>query len=222
MSENQPPKIPTDNSSGNYMLDQPTPDLALPMMKSIAPASIKVFGILHLILAGYGILMSIFSLGGLLFQKKIMEISTSMTGDSSLAAQEAQIKFQQETAIVNYTQLIFTFILAMVLIYAAINLLKNKDRGRKQTNLYAWMAIGSKIILIFLSLTIVVPATKRMMYSSIVDIGGSSTMTSSLDSMVTFGAGFGVIMVYLLGLIYPVLCLVLLNKTRVKEYLFKK
>jgi hypothetical protein len=204
------------------MLDQPAPDLVLPMMKSVVPSSIKVLGILHLIFAGYGILMGVFSLGGLLFQKKIMEIATSVGGNSNLLMQEAQVKFQQETVVVNYTQAIFTLILAVLLIYAGINLLKSRDKGRKQTNLYAWTSIGLKIILIFMSLTIVIPATKRMIVSLMGDVGGASSIASSFDSILSYGAGFGVIIVYLIALIYPILCLVLLNKPKVKEFLAGK
>jgi len=91
------------------------------------PKSIKVFGILHLVFGGLGILYSFFNTVSLFFQKKIASLQgTGLPPEEAKDMQEAYLKLHEKLFPVTLLSHLLGLILAILLIIAGLALVKLK------------------------------------------------------------------------------------------------
>jgi cation transport ATPase len=173
------------------------------------PQTVKVFGIIHLVFGGYGVLTLLWSLVLIIFGNPFLALS------GNTQAVQAQKNFENE--IMGYT-IVSTAIYALltVLILAAgVMLLKGRKNALKYSNGYAWLSIVSKIVFIILSFVYVMPAYRETISSSPPTPG----MTPATMEIIMVSSIIGA---YVIGLIYPILSLVLLNRPTVKTWFANK
>jgi len=178
------------------------------------PTAIKVFGILHLIIAGWGVIGGIWTVLMLLFFGDFLAWMNRLSGSKQPDSfQQSQLAYMQEIAWLNWLQLGFSAVLIVLLLMAGVNLIKNRDRGRVLSVRYAWTSIGMKLAGLVLMVVFALPAATRMneaiLGSTPQQFGnmmGAVTTVSSLIGMAS-------------TLIYPILVLFIINGQKVRDYL---
>lgn len=179
---------------------------------NVAPPAVKVFGILHLVFAGIGGLGALWALfiavAGNPFLK-IAEFSGQVGGEMG-----PQIAMQAKISPMSITSSVFSLLVAVPMIVAGILLLKERRNALKWSNAYVWSSLGTKLVNLVLTVTILVPAMQEMMS----DITKSTPMpgpASDVMSLVMAGSAIGGV---LISCIYPILTLVILNRPATKEW----
>jgi len=193
---------------------QPSPPAFPPPVPPARPAQIRVFGILHLVIAGFGLLM-------LAFSAFMQGVSRSMMESQQKAGgvQEIQAKMTREMTEamqpLTYLQYGASVILSALLILAGIGLLKWKRSGLKWSNSYAWTSIILKVISIVGMFVLVLPRLNSFVDQMQTGSKGDETMIGVLKASMIGGMLVGPLMYC----IYPVLVLILLNRKSVREAL---
>lgn len=185
-----------------------------PLAAGPPPGPIKVFGILHLVIAGLGIFGGIWTALTVLYFADFIAWTNRMSGGKQAdSLQQSQVAYMDEIAWLTWLQLGFSVILIVLLIIAGINLLKTRDKGRVMSVRYAWTSIGMKIVGLGLMLVYAMPAASRMNENMLQDVGvqagqamGAFTTISSIVGMAS-------------SLIYPILVLFIVNSEKVRNYL---
>lgn len=197
------------------MMPQAPPNLAMDTV--IEPASIKVFGIFHLIIAGLGSIATIFGLVMLQFSNQFSKLMTmAPPGTSSGASsqqEQAVIKYLGETRTYTYMTSGFSIILAVMLIIAGIGLLKKRESGRVMSIRYAWASIAAKVITLVMMLTFMMPATTRYNEAMFSSIGSGMGSTMNVVTQISQLVGLA------MTLIYPIVVLIMMHKEKVKTFL---
>ena len=176
------------------------------------PGQIKVFAIIHLVLAIYGFCTGIFGILSSMFFGKIMNM-TQMGGNAAPAELQKMNDMMESLKPYNIMHAAFTLILAVMLLLAALSLLKNRDNGRKQSNYYAWTSILFKVIYLAVNILVIIPVTKAMTMSDMPHVSGQ--MATGLDLMVTIMPVISILITF----IYPIVALVMLNTREVRNFL---
>lgn len=96
---------------------------------------------------------------------------------------------------------------------AGVKLVKGKRDALKFSNGYAWLSIASKIINLVVSFVYILPKTDVLMPAPAPGSPGMPASGMETIMIATFIATFVV------GIIYPILSLVLLNRPGVKTWL---
>ena len=163
-----------------------------------APASITVFGVLNLVFGALGVCGLVFAVLGLILQN--MDIAQQPQNDAADVLNQSPIygPFQRVSVGIN-------FVLTFVLLLAGIGLLKKRSFGRTLSNAYGVFAILSVLINIFLLVVFVRGELFALPAENGVPIG-----------MIIF---WGAVGGGLVGMIYPVLLLIFMNRPRVKAAL---
>ena len=167
------------------------------------PAVVKVFGILHLIFAGLGILSVCWGLFIVIFGNPLLKLTPSTP--QMQAQMEAQAKLHPMTVATS----ILSLLVAVPMIIAGIQLLKSRKTALKWSNIYAFSSLGAKVsnlILIVIAIPTMLEISKTLMPSS----AGVDGM-----GMAMVGGAVGSVVVTCL---YPVLTLILLNRPAVKAW----
>jgi cytochrome bd-type quinol oxidase subunit 2 len=197
-------------SEPSFTLPQPPPQIAAELIRP--PGQIKVFAIIHLVLAVYGFCTGIFGILSTLFFGKIMDM-TQMGGNAAPAELQKMNDMMESLKPYNIMHAAFTLILAVMLLLAALSLLKNRDKGRKQSNFYAWTSIFFKVIYLLVNLFIIIPVTKAMTMSDLPPVSGQ--IATGIDLMVTIMPVISILVTF----IYPIVALVMLNHREVRDFL---
>jgi hypothetical protein len=183
----------------------------------IEPASIKVFGIFHLIIAGLGSIGTIFGLVMLQFSNQFSKLMTMAPPGSSSGAssqqEKAVIQYLGETRTYTYITSGFSIILAVMLIIAGIRLLKKRESGRVMSIRYAWASIGTKVITLVMILTFMMPATTRYNEAMFSSIGSGMGSTMNVVTQISQLVGLA------MTLIYPIVVLIMMRKEKVITFL---
>lgn len=177
------------------------------------PGAIKTFGVIHLIIAGYGIITGLFSLLSTIFFQQFTQNFSGSSGPSGANQEMTMMSYMSELQVYTYSAIAFSFILAAMLIIAGIGLLKGREKGRVMSIRYAWTSMGMKLITLIFTIVVVMPATKRMtetMYS-----GMPGGVSNTMGSIMQYSQVFGI----LISFAYPILVLVMMKGEKVKEYL---
>lgn len=180
--------------------------LAPPVMEQ--PSSVpKVFGIIHLVYAGLGMIGGLMGLANPALAKfttgPILEIAKK-SGKSTEAYESAVA----ETARYAMMNGVVQIALAILLLIAGLNLIKYQLKGAKLSKIWALARIPLAIVFSFLSMD----ATKRMMTTQNELIGtGNPSMDNMMETMGTVGIVFGILMVS----VYPILTLIFLSRAKV-------
>lgn len=196
------------------MIPQPPPFTTMPMIHE--PGSIKVFGVMHLVIAAYGILMGVMTLVGTLFFQGMSKgfPGASMRGGPTNGEQEsAMLQYMNELKPFTYISLAFTLILVVMLIIAGIGLLKSRDHGRQMSIRYAWTSIITKLIALTYTIAYVMPVTKRMTDSLYQGMPGG--MGNTLSTIMQYSQVFSILMTF----VYPVVVLCVMKGEKVRQYL---
>ncbi len=196
------------------MMPQPPEYVLEPMIHE--PASIKVFGIMHLVIAAYGVLTGLFSLVSTLFFQGMSQslMSGSIPGGPSGGAQEkAMLEYMNELKPFTYGSLAFSLCLTVMLIIAGIGLLKSRDLGRVMSIRYAWASIVTKVIGVAYTIAFVMPATKRMTDTLYQGLPGA--MGNTMGSVMQYSPLFSILVTFT----YPVVVLFMMNHDKVRQYL---
>lgn len=169
------------------------------------PAVVKVFGILHLVFAGIGIILASWGLFIVIAGNPFLRLT------ETTPQMQAQIEMQSKLNPMGLATNSLALLVAVPMIIAGIQLLKKRKTALKWSNLYAFSSLGAKAINLALTLIFVMPimqeATKAILPSS---SGAGSAMGIAM-----IGGAIGSVAV---SCIYPVLTLILLNRPNVKAW----
>jgi len=171
------------------------------------PQTVKIFGIMHVIFAGFGFLSLIWTVILLtagnpvfLFMPKTPEIA------AQIKAQEAM---QGQMMSVTVVSGLLTLVIGSIMLVAGIQLLKKRKAGLKWSNRYAWTSLAGKAVNIVLAFAFTMPAMKSSLAS-----GGGSLPVGAPEAIMIGSIVFGIVITCL----YPILALVLLNRPKTKEW----
>lgn len=172
------------------------------------PQTVKVFGIMHVILAVYGfgalVLGVIIALVGnpvYNFMPKTPELTKQM-------AMEAQM--QDQMRVVTVLGLVMALVLSILILIAGIKLLQKRRGGLVWSNRYAWTSLAAKVVTLVLTFLYTIPA----MWEMAVDPALPAAAQSMMRITMVVGAVLGVVGTC----IYPILSLILLNRPKTKEW----
>lgn len=176
----------------------------------------KVFGILHLVFGGLGVVMAVIGLGATAFQGKLQEMQFStypeeVRGDMMEAMQP--LYATQKWDIISA---VGSLILAILLIVAGLKLVKYRQQGRKLSNIYSGLSIAHKLFAIGVVLLLKAPVMKQV---------GESMNQMSGQSDIDMGAIMGPfavatgILSALVMMVYPILSFFLLSKKQARDSL---
>jgi hypothetical protein len=186
-----------------------------PVMPALAvpePATVKVFGILHLVFAGIGAIGALWglfiALVGNPFLKMIPE--SQQVG----AQMEAQLAMQEKVMPMTVISSALSLVVTAIMITAGIRLLKKRRSGLKWSNLYASSSLAAKGVNLILTLLIAVPATQEMSRRLMAEAGTPGSMESAMSGVMVGSMIFGVV----ITCVYPLLTLILLNRPTVKAW----
>lgn len=182
------------------------------------PSAVKVFGILHLILAGLGFLMGAWSffatqLNGLFMNSN----STAFKGRTDYV--EAQTRYVEEMNWVSIMSGAFMLTLAGLLLTSGIMLVRSQPRGVTWSHRYAWTSIATKLISLVVTVAVVLPAMQRMMdeamaFPSGMPAGTADKVTGIMKSFTAIST----VATPLISCIYPALALFFLSRPQVREW----
>lgn len=173
------------------------------------PQTVKVFGIMHLVFAGFGLLSLAWALVMAVIGNPFLAFATK--SPEIIAQVEQQAAMQAKMLPLTIIGSAITLIVAILMIIAGIRLLKKRKSGLTWSNRYAWTSLGTKVINMILAFVFTVPIMKETMGSTLEGAGSLSGMAEGImiGSMVV-GA--------LISAIYPTLTLILLNRPKTKAW----
>lgn len=192
------------NSSNPYQ----SPMDSIPANQHMAPAkksaAIQVFGIMHLVFGILGILGA------------LLTIVTSLIGNASMAGagmiDPASMNALEDAKHWSLIDAGIKVVMGIILIFSGIKLLKFRFQGLRLSNAYSFLSIGHKAYALFLFLFVTWPIMQNM-YANM------PGMDENMAAIAQKGGMVGGVVVIILGLIYPILALILLNRDHVKASL---
>jgi hypothetical protein len=181
-----------------------------PPVQAQKPALLQVFGILHLLAGGYGIITGLWTAYVAFVGNPFLNI---VPPGPARDAQESMTRALQPMTVIN---LAITAVLVVLVIVAGIKLLRAKKNAVKASNCYAITSLGGKIaggVLVFIY---VVPAQRQMIDQQFEGMGDMPAgMKTGMDAAMIAGPILGILFTCL----YPILALIFLNLRSVKGWL---
>ena len=172
------------------------------------PPAVKVFGILHLVFAGFGLLGAGWGLFVALVGNPFLKFSPADQLD-------AQIAMQTKISPVTITSGILSLLVAIPMIIAGLQLLQKRRNGLKWSNTYAWSSLGAKLINLVLAVTLMIPAMQEMTQGMLANSKAPAAVSGMMSRFMAVGAIGGVVV----SCVYPILTLALLNRPATKAWL---
>lgn len=195
-----------DNSSPYQAPASPPPPMPHPGL--IEPPAVKAFGVMHLVLAGLGFLMALWSLLSPLINRAMM------ANTPGYAAQE---KFQQDLLWVTLMTAVFMLALAVLLLISGLKLVRSRPDGVKWSHRYAWTSIATKMISLVVTLVWVLPKTQQFVGDAMSAAPGSKPPEAFAAVMKGVVAASSVA-TPVIACIYPALALYFLSRPAVKAW----
>ncbi|MBX3740164.1 MAG: hypothetical protein KF712_04190 [Akkermansiaceae bacterium] len=187
----------------------PSPPIPQPI-QAHKPALLQVFGILHLLAGGYGIITGLWSAYMAFVGNPFLNM---VPPGPARDAQESMTRALQPMTVIN---LAITTVLVVLVTVAGIKLLRAKKNAVKASNGYAITSLAGKIaggVMVFIYM---VPAQRQLINQQFQDMGDvPAGMKTGMDAAMIAGPIFGILFTCL----YPVLTLILLNRRSVKGWL---
>lgn len=180
---------------------------------NLEPKRIKVFGVMHIVFGGLGLLMSLASLVMMQFQKLIIEKTQTAPGMEEY--NRVSIELTEKMAPMSYIGILFTVILGSLLLVAGINLVKSRAKGLKFSNMYAYASLALKFVGVILFFVMTKPLVEELIDPLIAN--ADNLMKTQLNILKYTQLAVGVL-TPVVGAIYPILALVLLNRPIVKRF----
>ncbi|MGC4014353.1 MAG: hypothetical protein QM755_07540 [Luteolibacter sp.] len=197
---------------GVSTFEPPPPPPQLPPV--FRPGQIRVFGILHLVVAGLSAVMLLASVAMQGFSQRTLESQKKMGGPAAAQAEMTET-FTNLMKPMTYAQYVASAVLMVALILAGIGLLKWKTSGLTWSNRYAWTSIALKICSLIFVLTYMMPKMNALMESTLKSMGGDPALMPVVKYSMIGGALLGP----LFYCIYPALVLIFLNRESVRKSL---
>jgi hypothetical protein len=173
------------------------------------PQTVKVFGIMHVIFAAYGLLMTVWTVFVLAVGNPFENL---LPNTPQMEAQaKAQAAMEESMMPMTVISTILTVIVAAIMLKAGILLLKKRRASLAWSNRYAWSSLASKVVNIVMTFIYTVPAMKQM---AAVTAGG--VMPVGQMEMIMIGT---MLVTFVVMSSYPILTLILLNRPKTKEWL---
>lgn len=172
------------------------------------PQTVKVFGIMHVIFAGYGLLMAVWTVFVLVVGNPFENMFPKTPQMDAQA--KAQAAMQEDMMPMTVISTVLTVIVAAIMLRAGILLLKKRGSGLRWSNRYAWSSLASKVVNIVMTFIYTVPAMKQM---AAVTAGG--VMPVGQMEMIMIGT---MLMTFVVMSAYPIITLILLNRPKTKEW----
>jgi hypothetical protein len=200
--------IPVMDESSPYLPPvAPTPPPMPP------PSAVNVFGILHLVLAGLGVLLGLWGLVSRMFVSVFQGMAPS---DPAMVAQR---KYMEDLWPVTVMNSVFALGLAALLLVAGLKLVRMKPDGVMWSNRYAWTSIATKAISLVVAVAYVLPLTNRMTGEIFANTrgmpaGSANMMTSWMKSVTAVST----VLTPVLSCLYPALALFFLSRPAVKAW----
>ena len=164
------------------------------------PQTVKVFGIMHLILAGFGLLSSLWA------------VFVTVAGNPFINLMpKTQAAMQQDMMPMTIISTIMTVVIGLIMLKAGILLLKKRRSGLLWSNRYAWTSLAGKVVNAALAFVYTVPAMKQMMTTT---AGASPPMPGGMEWVVIGSMIFGLV----ITAAYPIITLILLNRPNTKAW----
>jgi len=199
-------------SESSYLPPQPPPGLPVnPHLPMGIPRIVMVFGILHLVFAGIGMINA----ASKLFMAIAGNPFLKMQGSSADAQVQAQMSMMDKVKTVEITGAGLSILVGVVMIIAGIKLVKGRRDGLGWSNKYAYLSLLEKLAKIVIAFAVVIPATREMMMDV---MKGGTPMPSGMNTVMEISLIGGVIGSVLVAAIYPILTLVLLNRRGLREW----
>lgn len=183
------------------------------------PGQIKVFGILHLVFAGLGLVMQLFSVLMRGVNENLYAAQEKMGGQQAMQARLSR-QMGQSMESITWFQFGIAVILSTLLILGGIGLLKSRASGLKWSITYAWTAIALRVLTVVVCLVVVLPKMNAAMEGMVHGMGGSGGKVEETTLAVVKGSMMvGLVLGPLFYCIYPVLVLLLLSRKKVGPWL---
>ncbi len=199
------------NSISPYQPPSQGPPTLPPALAGDPPA-VKVFGVLHLVLAGIGILGALWGLFIALVGNPFLK---SLQSIPEMKAQyDIQIAMQEKIGPYSAITSALSLLIAIPMIIAGIKMLKKRRTGLKWSNIYAISSLGAKVAILIITITILVPAMQEMTRGIAGKGKTEETFTNIMNMTMTGSAIIGVV----ITCIYPVLSLAILNRPATKAW----
>ena len=193
-------------------------------MPVIEPGAIKVFGVIHLVFGGLGVLWTLFSIASLALQKFFAQLMNmgNPGGDDETVKQleELMASLNKELLLPSVLAIVFMAVLTVLLLVAGIALVKKRKNAVAASNRYAIASIVFKIVSLVLFFAVAKAAHERFYekYAAFLESTGTPGAGDMTTMMNITGAISGVLGPILM-MIYPILALAMLNRPAVKEFL---
>lgn len=190
---------------------QPPPGAPFnPHLPEGIPRIVTIFGVLHLVFAGIGLLMTAWGLFDALAGNPLLK----MQGAGASAEIQAQLAIAEKlkpTVIANSG---LSILVGIVMIIAGIMLVKGRRNGLAWSNKYAYLSLVAKVANMVIALMVVVPATREMMGEVMKGTPMPAGSKAIFEASMIGGAIGGI----LVTCIYPILTLILLNQRGLREW----
>lgn len=172
------------------------------------PQTVKIFGIMHLVLGAFGVLATI---GAILVIFGINPILALIPKNPATTAQmEQQASMQAEMMPMSIVTTLLSIATTVFIIMAGILMLKRRRSGLKWSNRYGWTSLFGKLVNTGVMMIYTFPMMKEMTPSP----AGGSAIAGSMQAVMIGSMVFGIV----ITCVYPILTLVLLNRPKTKEW----
>ena len=193
------------------MLSQPPPS----SVADVEPGRIKVFGIIHIIFGGLGLMNVIGGIGMQILQEPFIRLTNQGESEEMVAL---QMQMYREMALTTWISTVISVIVAVLVLRAGIALVKRRQSAVKASNVYVVASLVAKAAGVLLFCMVVMPvasgAMDSMLDESIPDV-------KTILAVIKVTMAVAGVLAPLLGAVYPLCALVMLNKPQVKEFLAK-
>lgn len=183
----------------------------------LEPKRIQVFGVLHVVFGGLGLLNIVLGLVIMPLQTMMLskQVRTSPSEDQRMIA-EMQLKIYEKIGELNWINSLMGAVVAALILAAGITLLKRRKIGLKLSNTYAWVSIGAKVVGVVIFFLVVKPMITEAMEEIIPEGSKEGETVLMVFNIIMAVAG---VLGPVLAAIYPIITLVMLNKPMVRQHL---
>ena len=172
---------------------------------------------MHLILGIVGVIGGLFSVVMQLASKAMFKtLAETMEEEEGAAFLEQTIEYTEKLAAISYFDLLARVFIAVVIIIAGVSLLKAKRNSVKKSNLYAFVSIGLKALMLVIVIAVVIPATNE--YYDALAAAGAEQPGVEMGLQKVLGSASQAL-TPVISMLYPILALILLNRKPVREWL---
>lgn len=199
----QPPTTPRHPS---MMIDQPPAGYTAETIRE--PGAIKTFGVLHLVIACFGMLYALY---GVVMQLIGTKVFAGLPGAEAGGEFNRLMEMTKKMQAVTYFQSGASLLLGVMLIIAGLNLLKAREKGRTFSIKYAITSIVHKLIYLLVTIFYVMPITKEYTESIYREIPGGDT----IGIVTQIATLLGIVVTFT----YPVLVFFMMRSNTVTQYL---